>query len=119
MSDEEKAQLKDFIGDEKDEDEPIIPDADDDDLEIDPEVDDVTVLSIEGFNNLPTDTVKVTCDYQFLKGLIADSEKLQTLTNADKLQVGEALRTAKIMKIAFKEASHIVNDALMRLNKNK
>lgn len=120
LSDEEKAKVKDFIGDEKDEDESIIPDTDEDiEDPIEVDGDDLTVLSIEDFNKLSADTVKVSCDYQFLKGLIADSEKLQTLTNADKAQVGEALRTAKIMKIAFKEASHIVNDALMRLNKNK
>lgn len=53
-------------------------------------------------------------DLAYLIQLVADSEKLKTLTDADAV----AKRSAETMKLAFKEAAHIVNDALMKLNSN-
>lgn len=121
-SDEELGKIKEFVGDEEMESsDDILPD-DEEPEDVEPEVipeDDaeVSVKSIAEFKELKEDTEKVLCDYKFVLGLISDSEKLLTLTDEDKARVGEALRSAKIMKFAIKEAVHQLNDSLRKLNK--
>ena len=117
-TDEEKKSIKSFVGDDElESSDDIIPDETDED-EPEPTIITEPVIDDEkDFNKVNPEVKEVKITYRLFKKLIEDSEKLQTLTIADKADVDKALRTAKIMKLAFKEAAHVVSDALRQLNK--
>ncbi len=77
------------------------------------------ITNASQFKQLPVDTEKIECSYDFVLNLIADSEKLKTLTETDKQAMVEALKSAEVMRLAMKHAAHIVNQTLQRLNKGK
>jgi HK97 family phage prohead protease len=88
-----------------------------DDVEVPPQIVEASLVgTVEDFNKITDKNIAVRCEYSFVESLIADSEKLKTLTEAGKSKV-EADKGVKLTRLALKEASRIVNDSLRKLNK--
>ncbi len=131
LTDEETAKVKDYLGKDLEEDEEVAEDddeeklgdedeeeevaGDDDEKEITPE------KLMEHFGITPCKTVEevkkvksgiVVVEASLILKLLADSEKLLTLT-----QAGQASFQNRLLKESFKEAARMINHSLRELNK--
>lgn len=120
---DEKAKVAEFVGKTEDEEnlessDEILPDEEEAIAEPELGSPENAVETIEEAKQFAqTEKVYACVTSGFLKQLIADSEKLKTLTDAADKATVDAEKTAKIIRFAMKEAAHIVNDTLMRLNR--
>lgn len=138
LTEEEKNQVEAFAGETKEDEDPDLEDEEEDTEEAEPEIDPATgepkiepeedadeldipeedeeedkifdsISEVKDLLSTDSTLASVNISVRLLNQLIADSEKLLTLTDAEK--------SAETMKIALKEAAHIVNDSLRKLNR--